>query len=220
MINHIQTGELFRQSLSQKGNNFKTVSQNLSGNITKLSWRVRQPCRFHGNQDLQPCFFFKIIMFSIKKGFIAIIYFSYCMHMWKFPSRLPPFIPVLSKVEYIWLIQNWGSKVADAFSSFFDNKRRHHNITAIVKVYLQLFQERLSENMCTQQSRNGIWSINCSWHCSCRKYFCCFPLALANIHPWPLVPFFQILFKNCELSATHNTFRHCGVHFFRHPFSK
>ena len=23
-------------------------------------------------------------------------------------------------------------------------------------------------------------------------YFCCFPLALANICPWPLVPFFQI----------------------------
>ena len=28
--------------------------------------------------------------------------------------------------------------------------------------------------------------------CSCRNYFFCFPLALANICPWPLVPFFQI----------------------------
>ena len=31
--------------------------------------------------------------------------------------------------------------------------------------------------------------------CSCRTYFCCFPLALANICPWPLVPFFQILWR-------------------------
>ena len=23
----------------------------------------------------------------------------------------------------------------------------------------------------------GIWSINCSWHCSCQNFFCCFPSA-------------------------------------------
>ena len=33
---------------------------------------------------------------------------------------------------------------------------------------------------------------------SCRTYFCCFHLALANVHPWPLVPFFQISLKNSE----------------------
>ena len=27
--------------------------------------------------------------------------------------------------------------------------------------------------------------------CSCQTYFCCFPLALANICPWPPVPFFS-----------------------------
>ena len=32
--------------------------------------------------------------------------------------------------------------------------------------------------------------------CSCRTYFCCFPLALANICPWSLVPFFQISLEN------------------------
>ena len=37
-----------------------------------------------------------------------------------------------------------------------------------------------------------------SWHCSCRTYFCCFPLALANIRPWPLLSFFQISLKNRE----------------------
>ena len=41
--------------------------------------------------------------------------------------------------------------------------------------------------------------------CSCRTYFCCFPLALANICPWPPVPFFQISLKNRALKTTHNT---------------
>ena len=31
--------------------------------------------------------------------------------------------------------------------------------------------------------------------CSCRTYFCCFPLALANIRPWPSVPNFKFLWK-------------------------
>ena len=42
--------------------------------------------------------------------------------------------------------------------------------------------------------------------CSCRIYFRCFPLALADICPWPLLPFFQISLKNSELKTTHNTF--------------
>ena len=47
--------------------------------------------------------------------------------------------------------------MADAFNSFFDNKRRHHDITAIVKVVGK--KVGLSENMCTQQSRNVIWDM-------------------------------------------------------------
>ena len=56
--------------------------------------------------------------------------------------------------------------------------------------------------------------------CSCRTYFCCFSLALANICPWPLVPFFQISSENRADKNTHNTFQDCRVHFFRQPFSK
>ena len=56
--------------------------------------------------------------------------------------------------------------------------------------------------------------------CSCRTYFSCFPLALANICPWPLVPFFQFSLENRADKTTHNTFRDCRVHFFRQPFSK
>ena len=66
----------------------------------------------------------------------------------------------------------------------------------------------------------GMWVITCSWHCSCRTYYCFFPLAIINISPWPLVPFLQISLKNSELKTTYNTFRHCRVHFFRQLFSK
>ena len=62
----------------------------------------------------------------------------------------------------------------------------------------------------------GIWSIHFSWHCRCRPYFSCFPLALATIRPWPLVPFFQISLKNDEPQTIHNTLRVCRVHFFPH----
>ena len=50
--------------------------------------------------------------------------------------------------------------------------------------------------------------------------FCCFPLALADIRPWLLLPFFQVSLKNSALKTTHNTFRGCRVHFIRQPFSK
>ena len=31
--------------------------------------------------------------------------------------------------------------------------------------------------------------------CSCRSFFCCFPLALANTFPWPVVPILSNFFK-------------------------
>ena len=90
---------------------------------------------------------------------------------------------------------------------------------AIHTFHIQLFRERLSQKLCTRQSRKVVWDmINelfLTLYCSCRTYFCCFPLALANIRPWPLVPFFEISFKNSELKTTHNTFRDCRVPFFR-----
>ena len=83
-------------------------------------------------------------------------------------------------------------------------------------ICLLLFRERLSEKMCTRQSRKVIWdiSIHCTWHCSCRTLFCCFLLALANICPRPLVSIFQISFKNIELKTTGKNFRDWCVHFF------
>ena len=45
--------------------------------------------------------------------------------------------------------------------------------------------------------------------CSCRTYFCSFPLALANIRPWPLMLFFQISLNNIELKTNHNIYLQC-----------
>ena len=47
---------------------------------------------------------------------------------------------VLSKMEYLWIIQNGKSNLADASSSMFSHKWRHHDITAIVKGYLHVSQ--------------------------------------------------------------------------------
>ena len=49
--------------------------------------------------------------------------------------------------------------------------------------------------------------------CSCRTYFCCFPLALANTFPWPFVPILSNFFAKRELKTTHNAFQDCSVHF-------
>ena len=57
-----------------------------------------------------------------------------------FLLKTPRFIRVLSKMEYILIIQNATSKMADVFSSLFRNKWRHHDITAIVKNHLCVSQ--------------------------------------------------------------------------------
>ena len=52
--------------------------------------------------------------------------------------------------------------------------------------------------------------------CSCRTYFCCFPLALATHFQGLMCQFFQISLKKRELKTTHNAFQDCRVHFSRH----
>ena len=73
------------------------------------------------------------------------------------------------------------------------------------KVYIQLFRERLSEKNVHARIPNGNMEYNqytVPDDSSCRTYFCCFPLALANICPWPLVLFFQISFEE-KLTQNH-----------------
>ena len=84
------------------------------------------------------------------------------------------------------------------------------------------FEKGCGKKMCAGQSPKGNMGYDeysVPGTVSCRAYFCCFPLALANIRPWPLVPFFQISLKKGEVKITHNTFRNWRVHVFR-PFSQ
>ena len=86
------------------------------------------------------------------------------------------------------------------------------------------FKKRLSTSLYTASSRKvveknvhattpkgnmGYDQYTVPNDCSCRTYFDCFPLALANICPWPLVPFFPISLENRADKTTHNTFRDC-----------
>ena len=65
---------------------------------------------------------------------------------------------------------------------------------------IQLFWERLTEKMCSRQPRKVIWDMinTLFWTTVAVEplYFCCFPLALMNICPWPIVLFFQISLEN------------------------
>lgn len=51
-----------------------------------------------------------------------------------FLLKITRFWRVLSKMAYSTIIQNGGSKTADASTSFLSNKWRHHDITAFVKL--------------------------------------------------------------------------------------
>ena len=47
----------------------------------------------------------------------------------------------------------------------------------------------------TPKGNMGYDQYTVSNDCSCRTYFCCFLLALTNVCPWPLMPFFQFLWR-------------------------
>ena len=77
--------------------------------------------------------------------------------------------------------------------------------------------------MCTRPSRKVIWDMIITLYLTTvavEPTFFCFPLVLANVSPWPPVPFFQISLQKSELKTTHNTSRDCRVHFFLQAFSK
>ena len=69
---------------------------------------------------------------------------------------------------------------------------------------IQLFRERLSEKMCTRQSRKVIWDMINTLFLTLKLsnlLYCCFPLALANIRPWA---FRAILSNFFEEGTTQN----------------
>ena len=92
------------------------------------------------------------------------------------------------------------------------NERRH----------LHTARERLSEKICTRQSRKVTWdminTLFLTLQLSNLYLLLCFKTGKLRL--WPTVSFFQISLKNSELKTTQNAFQDCRVHFFRQPVSK
>ena len=86
-----------------------------------------------------------------------------------------------------------------------------------------LFLDRLSEKMCTQQSRKVLWDmINTLFLTTVAvepTYVAFSQHSKTHFHGLSC-QFFQISLKNRELKTTHNAFRDCRVRFFQQPFSK
>ena len=88
---------------------------------------------------------------------------------------------------------------------------------------IQLFREKLSEKMCTRQSRKVIWDmIDILFLTTVAVEPTLFLSVSTRKHIFMArsCQFFQISLRNGELKTTHNACHDCRVHFFRQPFSK
>ena len=96
----------------------------------------------------------------------------------------------------------WSLKQSIALYSAF----QWPNLKAtFIEIGVQLFRERLSEKNVHATIPNGNMGYDqysVPDDCSCRSYFCCFPLALTNICSWPLVLFFQNSIQNHPQTLT------------------
>ena len=63
---------------------------------------------------------------------------------------------------------------------------------------IQLFREKVLATI--PKCNMGYDQYTVPDDCSCRTYFCCFPLALANTFPWPFVPILSNFFEKKENS--------------------
>ena len=66
-------------------------------------------------------------------------------------------------------------------------------------ICIRLFRERLSEknnvHATIPKGNMGYDRYTIPDDCSCRTYFCCFPLALANTFSWPFMPILLNFFE-------------------------
>ena len=71
------------------------------------------------------------------------------------------------------------------------------NTLQLSKSYTAISRKVVAETV-RATIRNVIWDTidTLVLDTSSRPYFCCFPLALANIRSWPFLPFFEISLKN------------------------
>ena len=127
------------------------------------------------------------------------------------PKAWKNFLATYWKISGLWITRPLMLHFVETFrerNDFCLAKRLYNTISQANTVWRGFFMghniiyfEKGCRKKCVRdnpEKQYGIWSLHCSWHCSCRTYFCCFPLALANITPWLFVPFFQHSLKNSE----------------------
>ena len=91
-----------------------------------------------------------------------------------------------------------------------------HTYIEETPVQIQLFQRKVVEKKCVRDNperQYGMWSwslMHCSWHGSCRTYFCRTRKHTFKASRAILSDFWG---EKSELKTTHNTFRDCRVHF-------
>ena len=104
---------------------------------------------------------------------------------WTFLSRLPRFIRVLSKMEYILFIQNGGSKVADGSSSFLIINDfiltpllllRIHDLSIIPRqlAIIISYPTSASKNNCSIGDAHKISRILLDFNCKSNRLLACF----------------------------------------------
>ena len=88
-----------------------------------------------------------------------------------------------------------------------------HTYREETPVQIQLFQRKVVEKNCVRDNperQYGMWLMHCSWHCSCRTYFCRTRKHTFKASRAILSDFFG---EKSELKTTRNTFRDIRVHF-------
>ena len=85
----------------------------------------------------------------------------------------------------------------------------HSFVQFFVRRFVYSYFEKGCRKKCARDNSerlHGMSSIHCSWHSSRRTYFCCFPLALVNMRPWPLVPLILSNFFEQQWTQNHSQY--------------
>ena len=83
-------------------------------------------------------------------------------------------------------------------STLYVSQREMSHLLSRSPRHIQLFRERLSEknvHMTIPKGNMGYDQYTVPDDCSCRTYFCCFHVALADTFPWPFVPILSNFFE-------------------------
>ena len=80
-----------------------------------------------------------------------------------------------------------------------NKKQKTKNKTSVLRhwTYTAISREVVGKNVHVSipKGNMGYNQYTVPDDCSCRTYFCCFPLAFANTFPWPFVPILSNFFE-------------------------